>query len=352
VKSGANTPVLEVKHLQVTFRSDDGDIPAVQDMSFSVERGQTLCIVGESGSGKTVSALAAMGLHDKSQTRISAEILTLHGQDLLKLPDAKLRQLRGNRMAMIFQDPMTALNPYLTIGAQLAEVLILHQKVPKKQAYAQSAQMLTDVGIPAVQERLAAYPHELSGGMRQRVVIAMAQLCQPDLLFADEPTTALDVTIQAQVLQLLKTIQKDRGTALVLITHDLAIVANMADQVLVMYGGMVMEQGDVTSLFRDPHHPYTVGLLGSLPSAQKRGERLFAIAGLPPLPQNRPKGCVFAPRCPLALQRCSDERPALLPVAGKTDHLTRCLRAADVPAWASAQLEQRSAAASAGALHV
>lgn len=351
MKSACLPAVLEVQRLQVTFRSDDGDIPAVEDVSFSVQRGQTLCIVGESGSGKTVSALAAMGLHDKSQTRISAAVLALHGQDLLTLPDAKLRQLRGNRMAMIFQDPMTALNPYLTIGAQLAEVLILHKKMPRKQALDTSAQMLTDVGIPAAKERLAAYPHELSGGMRQRVVIAMAQLCQPDLLFADEPTTALDVTIQAQVLQLLKTIQKDRGTALVLITHDLSIVANMADQVLVMYGGMVMEQGDVTSLFRDPQHPYTVGLLGSLPSAQKRGERLFAIAGMPPLPQNRPKGCVFAPRCPLAVDRCAQERPPLLPVAPNSHHLARCFRAEDVPAFASAQRALRSESAALGTAH-
>ncbi len=351
MSAGATAPVLEIKHLQVTFRSDDGDVPAVEDVSFCVHHGQTLCIVGESGSGKTVSALAAMGLHDKSQTRVTAALLALHGENLLSLAESKLRQLRGNRMAMIFQDPMTALNPYLTIGAQLAEVLILHQNISRKRADELSTQMLTDVGIPAAKQRLAAYPHELSGGMRQRVVIAMAQLCKPDLIFADEPTTALDVTIQAQVLQLLKTIQKYRGTALVFITHDLAIVANMADHVLVMYGGMVMEQANATTLFRDPQHPYTVGLLGSLPSAQKRGGRLFAIAGMPPLPQNRPKGCVFAPRCPLADQRCVAERPPLLPVAPESDHLTRCFRAAEVPAWAAAQRAQRGEVHAGGAAH-
>ena len=333
IVAGISTPVLAVEHLRVTFRTDDGPVPAVEDISFVVHRGQTLGIVGESGSGKTVSAIAALGLHDPRTATVAADGLRLHGRDLLKMPPAELRKLRGDRMSVIFQDPMTALNPYLRIGEQLTEVLRLHRKLPAAQAEAEAAIRLGQVGIPSPEERLRSYPHELSGGMRQRVVIAMALLCQPDLVFADEPTTALDVTIQAQVLQLIRDQQARTGMAVVLVSHDMGVMAHMADDVLVMYGGLVMEAAPVERLFAAPHHPYTVGLLGSLPSTRRRGQRLFAIAGLPPLPHERPRGCVFAPRCALAIDACRAARPPEFEVA--PGHTVRCVRAAEVPAWAA-----------------
>jgi peptide/nickel transport system ATP-binding protein len=326
-------PVLQVDRLRVTFRSDDGPVVAVEDVSFAVSRGRTLGIVGESGSGKTVSSLAALGLLDPRQAQVDAQALTLQGRDLLGLAPRELQALRGDRMAVIWQDPMTALNPYLRIGDQLAEVLVLHRNMKKAQALQASAAMMTQVGIPAAKERLRAFPHELSGGMRQRVVIAMALLCQPDLVLADEPTTALDVTIQAQVLQLIRAQQQRTGLALVLVTHDMGVIAAMADEVLVMYSGLVVEQASAAELFAHPRHPYTVGLLASLPAARRPGEPLYAIAGLPPLPQDRPPGCVFQPRCALAIDACRQQRPEAVEIS--PGHTSRCLRTDQVPAWAA-----------------
>ena len=334
-ESRSKVPVLEVDRLRVTFRTDDGPVPAVEEVSFQVERGQTLGIVGESGSGKTVASLAALGLHDPRTATVTARGLRLNGRDLLQMPRAALRALRGDRMSVIFQDPMTALNPYLRVGEQLAEVLTLHRGVSQREALTQAALMLGQVGISSPEARLRAYPHELSGGMRQRVVIAMALLCGPELVFADEPTTALDVTIQAQVLQLIRDQQTRTGMALVLVSHDMGVMATMADHVLVMYGGLIVESASAVDLFTAPRHPYTVGLLGSLPRLRRRGERLFAIAGLPPLPQERPSGCVFAPRCALAVAACRAERPAEQGVPGSPDHTVRCIRHAEVPAWAA-----------------
>ncbi len=333
--------VLQVEKLRVTFRTDEGPVVAVEDVSFSVARGRTLGIVGESGSGKTVSSLAALGLLDARSATVQAQALQLQGLDLLTLSPRRLQALRGDRMAVIWQDPMTALNPYLRIGDQLAEVLTLHRGMKKALALQAATAMMTQVGIPAAKERLRAYPHELSGGMRQRVVIAMALLCNPDLVLADEPTTALDVTIQAQVLQLIRMQQERTGLALVLVTHDMGVIAMMADEVLVMYSGLVVEQAPVAELFARPRHPYTVGLLASLPSARKPGEPLYAIAGLPPLPQDRPPGCVFAPRCALALDACRQARPPAVEIA--PGHTALCIRTDSVPAWASSLSQPRAA---------
>jgi len=326
--TGANQPnevLLSVKNLSVDFITDDGVVAAVHDLSYSVKRGQTLAIVGESGSGKSVSSMALMGLITSANAKVTGEV-TFDGQDLMSATSEEVRKLRGNRIAMIFQDPLSALHPFFTIGDQLIEAIQVHQEMSDQDARAHAMNMLNRVGIPSVEQRIDEYPHQLSGGMRQRVMIAMALVNEPELLIADEPTTALDVTVQAQILELLKDLQKEFGTAIILITHDLGVVADMADEVIVMYGGSAVEHASVTDLFYHPQMPYTWGLLSSIPQVTEHHERLDPIPGNPPSLINLPKGCVFAPRCVFKDQvvdgRCASERPELLEVAD--GHLSRC----------------------------
>jgi oligopeptide transport system ATP-binding protein len=305
--------LIEVSNLGVRFTTQDGTIHAVNGISFALDAGQTLGIVGESGSGKSQSVLAMMGLLAKNG-KASGQAL-YRGEDLLGMKPAALNRIRGNRVAMIFQDPMTSLNPYLTIERQMTEVLQFHKGMDRKSARVRSAELLDAVKIPDAARRLAMYPHELSGGMRQRVMIAMALLCEPEVLIADEPTTALDVTVQAQILMLLRDLQRDFGTAVILITHDLGVVAGLCDEVLVLYGGRVMEQGSARAIFYQPSHPYTVGLLGAIPRLDADEETLVAIPGAPPNMARLPAGCAFSERCVLADAQCRDQLPALLPAA-------------------------------------
>jgi len=324
---------LQVTGLSVDFARGGGWLPAVQDVSIAIARGQTLGLVGESGSGKSVSSLAIMDLLDPRRSRVTVQTLRLGEVDLLALSAKERRRVRGRDMAMVFQDPMSALNPYLRIGDQLTEVLQYHLDLPLAQACEQAVARLTEVGIAGAQARLRSYPHGLSGGMRQRVVLAMGLLCNPQLLLADEPTTALDVTIQAQVLALLRREQQQRGLAMLLVTHDLGVIAAVADVVAVMYAGQLQEQAEAQALFSAPLHPYTVGLLASLPGRRRRGQRLTTIAGLPPLAHERPAGCTFAPRCPLATATCRAQAPEWTAVGN--DRWVRCHRHADVPAYAA-----------------
>ena len=306
--------LLEVKDLKTYFQTDDGIVKAVDGVSFSVEKGKTLSIVGESGSGKSVTCLTIMGLNNRRTATSSGEAL-FKGEDLLSMSSSKLRGIRGNDMAMIFQDPMTSLNPVHTIGRQLMEAVLIHQDVPRQQARARAVESLKAVGIPRADRRIDDYPHQFSGGMRQRVMIAMALVNNPDLLIADEPTTALDVTTQAQILRLLDTLQEEFGSAIIMITHDLGVVAEIADDVVVMYAGEVVEQGPVDVLFGAPQHPYTWGLLGSLPRLDVSVDRLVQIPGQPPSLLNPPSGCRFHPRCPYAMDICRTTHPVLAPSA-------------------------------------
>ena len=315
-------PLIEVNNLSVQFQTPDGLVTAVNGISFALERGQTLGIVGESGSGKSQSVLAMMGLL-ANNGRASGQAL-FEGQDLLNLPPQALNQIRGNRVAMIFQDPMTSLNPYLTVERQMTEVLELHKGMTRQQARLRVVQALDKVKIPEAARRVSMYPHEFSGGMRQRVMIAMALLCEPDVLIADEPTTALDVTVQAQIIALLRDLQRDHGTAIVLITHDLGVVAGLCDDVMVLYGGRVMEHGSAESIFYHPTHPYTVGLLGAVPRIEQDDHALVAIAGAPPNMARLPAGCPFSERCTLAEPRCVSTRPALLPIPDRPDDFRAC----------------------------
>ena len=315
-------PLLEVNHLSVTFQMADSQVMAVNDISFSLERGQTLGIVGESGSGKSQTVLAMMGLLARNG-RATGQV-RFDGQELLAMPLAALNKIRGKRVAMIFQDPMTSLNPYLTVERQLTEVLEFHQGMSRKAARAGALQALDAVKIPDAARRMGMYPHEFSGGMRQRVIIAMALLCQPDVLVADEPTTALDVTVQAQIIALLRDLQRDNGTAIVMITHDLGVVAGLCDQVIVLYGGRVMEQGTADAIFYQPTHPYTVGLLAAIPRLELADTPLVAIPGAPPNMAHLPPGCPFSERCFLADAHCHDIRPQLLPVTDASGTLRAC----------------------------
>ena len=315
-------PLLEVNHLSVTFQMADSQVTAVNDISFSLERGQTLGIVGESGSGKSQTVLAMMGLLARNG-RATGQV-RFDGQELLAMPLAALNKIRGKRVAMIFQDPMTSLNPYLTVERQLTEVLEFHQGMSRKAARAGALQALDAVKIPDAARRMGMYPHEFSGGMRQRVMIAMALLCQPDVLVADEPTTALDVTVQAQIIALLRDLQRDNGTAIVMITHDLGVVAGLCDQVIVLYGGRVMEQGTADAIFYQPTHPYTVGLLAAIPRLELADTPLVAIPGAPPNMAHLPPGCPFSERCFLADAHCHDIRPQLLPVTDASGTLRAC----------------------------
>ncbi len=294
-------------------------------MSFALEAGRTLGIVGESGCGKSVSALSIMGLVPRPPGRIAGGEILFEGRDLLKLDAAEMRALRGDRISMIFQEPMSSLNPAFTIGDQIAEVLLRHRKISKKEARESAIAMLHHVRIPEPERRYGDYPHRLSGGMRQRVMIAMALACEPKLLIADEPTTALDVTIQAQILDLMRTLREETGTAIILITHDLGVVAELADDVAVMYAGRIVEQAGVAQLFANPQHPYTIGLLGSIPRLHLEQDRLAAIEGQVPGPFSTSAGCRFEPRCPFAIGKCRSEDPRLLNV--NAGHEAACWKA-------------------------
>ena len=302
--------VLKVENLDVTFALRQSQVKAVSDLSFSLTAGETLAVVGESGSGKSQAFLAIMGL--LAQNGRATGRALLGDVDLINMPAGRLDAYRGRDIAMIFQDPMTSLNPSLRVRTQLSEVLVRHQGVEKQQAARDAVAMLERVGIPEPAKRANAYPHELSGGMRQRVMIAMALLCKPKILIADEPTTALDVTVQAQMLDLFQTLTRDFGTALVMITHDLGVVAGLADRMMVMYGGRAVEKGTVDQLFYKPRHPYTLGLLHSTPHVAVRAKRLDPIQGLPPSLERLPSGCAFHPRCAFRFERCFAERPPLL----------------------------------------
>ncbi|CAB3748765.1 ABC transporter ATP-binding protein [Paraburkholderia humisilvae] len=303
--------LLEVKNLRVRFARHDGaPVDAVQDVSFSLDSGRTLGIVGESGSGKSQTVMALLGLIASNGT-VSGEA-AYRGKNLLKLNTRELNRIRGNRIAMIFQDPMTSLNPFLTIERQMTEALQLHRKISRRAARHLAIEALDSVRIPDAARRLDMYPHEFSGGMRQRVMIAMALLCEPDILIADEPTTALDVTVQAQIIELLRDLNRERGTAIILITHDMGVVAGLCDDVMVMYGGRTVEHASAPSLFAAPGHPYTIGLLNALPRLTDEGDApLRTIPGHPPLPGMIGDGCAFAPRCPHAGEVCRAERPIL-----------------------------------------
>jgi peptide/nickel transport system ATP-binding protein len=319
------TPLLEVRDLRTDFYTDDGVFRAVDGVSFSIGKGRSLGIVGESGCGKSVTALSIMGLIPQPPGKIASGEIRFEGTDLLKLSAAAMRDLRGNQMAMIFQEPMTSLNPAFTIGDQIVEGLLRHQPLGRKAAREQALEMLRRVRIPSPESRYDDYPHHLSGGMRQRAMIAMALVCEPRLLIADEPTTALDVTIQAQILDLMRTLREETGTAIVLITHDLGVVAEFADDVVVMYAGRIVEQASVEALFADPQHPYTIGLLGSIPRLDLVQERLATIEGQVPMRLANITGCAFAPRCPFADARCREVAPPLTDVGN--GHLAACWNA-------------------------
>jgi len=317
-------PLLQVENLKTQFFTQDGIVSAVNGISFDLTEGETLGIVGESGCGKSVSMLSIMRLIPQPPGRIVDGKVIFEGKDLLKLSDEDMRKVRGNRIAMIFQDPMTSLNPVLTIGLQISEALMLHLGMSRRGARTRSTELLDLVGIPDAGARLDDYPHQFSGGMRQRVMIAMGLSCNPQLLIADEPTTALDVTIQAQIIDLVKKLKADIGMAIIWITHDLGVVAGLADRVLVMYAGHIIESARVKDLYGDPRHPYTLGLLRSIPRLdEQRQARLTPIEGLPPDLINPPPGCPFAPRCPFVLDRCWAEMPHLEP-AGTNGHISAC----------------------------
>jgi peptide/nickel transport system ATP-binding protein len=312
-------PLLRIENLRTAFDTDDGRVVAVDDVSLEIHPGKTLGVVGESGCGKSVTALSVMRLIPDPPGRVLSGRVLFHGEDLLALPESRMREIRGNRIAMIFQEPMTSLNPVYTVGEQVAEAIRLHQGASRKEARARSVEMFRQVGIPSPESRVDSYPHQLSGGMRQRVMIAMALACDPELLIADEPTTALDVTIQAQILDLLQKLQEERRMAVLLITHDLGVVAETCDDVAVMYAGKVVEQAEAKALFARPLHPYTAGLLRSVPTYRQAGAgaaaggraRLHAIRGVVPSLLDLPRGCRFRDRCDRAVERCGLEEPAL-----------------------------------------
>jgi len=318
-------PLLDVRGLVTEFHSSEGVFKAVDDISFSVARGETLGIVGESGCGKSVTSLSVMGLIPRPPGKIPAGEIVFEGRDLLTLSSRQMRDVRGNDISMIFQEPMTSLNPVYTVGQQIMEGILLHENISEAQARERAIEMLRLVRIPSPEGRVDDFPHQMSGGMRQRVMIAMALACNPKLLIADEPTTALDVTIQAQILDLMRDLRERTGTAIMLITHDLGVIAELADRVVVMYAGKVVEEARVGDLFTDPQHPYTLGLLGSIPKLDVEEERLATIEGSVPNPYNMPAGCKFNPRCPFADDKCRQEVPALAEV--KPGHKVACWKA-------------------------
>jgi peptide/nickel transport system ATP-binding protein len=314
--------MLSVQDLKVYFLLDGTISRAVDGVSYEIGKGETVCLVGESGCGKTVSALTIMGIIPQPPGKIMGGTVSFNGQNLLDLDDAEMQKIRGNHIAMVFQEPMTSLNPVFTIGDQIKEAILVHEKVDQNELDRRCIQVLKDVGIPSPEERLKDYPHQLSGGMRQRVMIAMALACNPDLVIADEPTTALDVTIQAQILSLFEQLQQKQDMSLLYITHDLGVVANIADRIYVMYAGIIAEQGYTRQIFHEPRHPYTKGLLASLPSRTKRGSTLHSIPGTVPDPAYKPSGCPFHPRCSFALETCRTEFPRMCNYGG--GHLSRC----------------------------
>jgi oligopeptide transport system ATP-binding protein len=318
-------PLLTVTDLHTSFHTRNGVYRAVNGVGFSLERGETLGLVGESGSGKSVTCHSLMGLVPQPPGKIDQGTAWFDGTDLLHCPPAVSRSIRGKRIAMIFQDPMTSLNPSLRIAEQLIEPLLIHERISRRAALARGQEMLEAVGINDAANRLQAYPHEFSGGMRQRVMIAMALITQPELLIADEPTTALDVTVQAQILELIKSMQRELGMAVIFVTHDLGVVSGLCDRVLVMYAGRVVESADTRTLFYSPRHPYTRALQRSIPAMQPKGATLYTIAGMPPDLSKTLPGCPFAPRCEFAVERCRTETPAL--VAVSPTHAHACLRA-------------------------
>ncbi|PLR78656.1 peptide ABC transporter ATP-binding protein [Bacillus sp. V3-13] len=316
--------ILEVEKLQTAFTTDKGEVISVDEVTFSLQPGETIGIVGESGCGKSVTSLSIMRLLGK-HGYIKKGSITMSGKDLAKLTEAEMRHVRGNKISMIFQEPMTSLNPVYTIGNQMIEAIKLHLNMNTKAAKKYAVEMLKKVKIPRAEEVVNEYPHALSGGMRQRVMIAMALSCKPELLIADEPTTALDVTIQAQILELMKELREESNTAIIMITHDLGVIAEMADKVLVMYAGQVVEEADVFTLFDEPKHPYTKGLIDSIPHLEHENhKRLYSIPGMVPTLQNMPRGCRFHTRCPYALEKCLHDKPPLDSVDREKVHKVRC----------------------------
>ncbi|KJE27494.1 hypothetical protein LG52_2712 [Geobacillus kaustophilus] len=315
--------LLEVRGLRTSFFTDDGEIPAVDGVDFSIREGEVLGIVGESGCGKSVTSLSIMGLLPKGIGKVVGGEIWFKGENLIEASERRMKQIRGNEIAMIFQEPMTSLNPLFTIGDQLVEAIRIHTKIGKKEARARAVEMLKLVGLPRAEQLLDEYPHQLSGGMRQRVMIAMAMVCRPALLIADEPTTALDVTIQAQILALMKELNQTFGTAVMMITHDLGVVAELCDRVIVMYAGQIVEEGSVRDIFRNPKHPYTAGLIRSIPDIRGKKERLYSIPGQVPKPGTVRCGCRFAARCEWVVDRCRHEDP-LLYETSEQGHRARC----------------------------
>ncbi|MFJ6794575.1 ABC transporter ATP-binding protein [Streptomyces sp. NPDC091268] len=307
--------LLEVRDLHVEFRTRDGVAKAVNGVDYSVDEGETLAVLGESGSGKSVTAQAVMGILDMPPGRIAGGEILFKGKDLLKMKEEERRKIRGADMAMIFQDALSSLNPVLSVGAQLGEMYEVHRGMSRKDAKAKAVELMDRVKIPAAKERVGDYPHQFSGGMRQRIMIAMAMALEPSLIIADEPTTALDVTVQAQVMDLLAELQRELNMGLILITHDLGVVADVADKIAVMYAGRIVEAAPVHEIYRAPAHPYTRGLLDSIPRLDQKGQELYAIKGLPPNLLAIPPGCPFNPRCPMARDVCRAEVPPLAPVA-------------------------------------
>jgi peptide/nickel transport system ATP-binding protein len=320
-----NAPFLSVKDLRVEYTAGGQVIHAVNGVSFSLRRGRTLGLVGETGAGKTTIAKSILRILPVPPARLVSGEIFVDGEDLIKISDNEMRKVRGRKVSMIFQDPMTALNPVMRVGDQIAEVIRLHNNISKSQAEEKATQMLEMVGIPA--ERYREYPHQFSGGMKQRVVIAIALACSPELLLADEPTTALDVTIQAQVLEMINKLKKDYNTAMIMITHDLGVVAEVCDEVAVVYAGEIVEYGSKEDIFDHPSHPYTLGLFGALPDMNDDTERLSPIAGLPPDPSCLPEGCFFSPRCPRATDACRNEKIQLTDIA--PGHLCRCIHVSE-----------------------
>ena len=316
-------PLLEVKNLKVSFRTEDGVVRAVDGVSFAVDQGEVLGIVGESGSGKSVTMMSVLRLINDPNMQVEGEVI-YKGRDLMKLHKDEMREVRGDEIAMIFQDPMTSLNPVYRIGDQIVEAILIHQDIGKPAARRRAVELLHQVGIPHAESRVDDYPHQFSGGMRQRAMIAMALANNPDILIADEPTTALDVTIQAQIIELIDKLKDEFNSAVVLITHDLGVVAEIANEIVVMYAGRVVERAPTRQLFYDPQHPYTWGLLGSIPRLDRpKQERLHSIKGMPPSLINLPEGCKFRPRCPYAFEKCTEE-PELRNRVEEQAHLDRC----------------------------
>lgn len=319
MKDTAQT-LLHIENLKTVISSKDGKLVPVDGVDITIPKGKTVGIVGESGCGKSMTAMSIMGLLPNT-THIEEGKILFQDMDLTKLNPKELRKITGDKISIIFQEPMTSLNPVIQVGKQVREAILLHEKVSKEEAKQRVIEIFRQVGIPEPERRYNAYPHQLSGGLRQRVMIGMAMVCNPDLLIADEPTTALDVTIEAQILHLMRQLQKDKGTSIMMITHNLGVVAEICDQVYVMYAGKVVESAEVHELFQNPKHPYTQGLLGALPKMDSR-QRLNSIDGMVPTLKDMPTGCRFAPRCPMATQRCREEQPALMDVAA--EHQVRC----------------------------